>query len=142
MQLHQKKKKKSPETWCFFGGKKGDTSLVDSAENELCIQTSASGIEWSQQEEDGYPAKARFNEAGRNSQGFFLHTQALVSTTTTALFMPRKKLEREVYRAEKKKGGEGEFLSSMDILGEGSSQRLAKKFAAAFVFSRASKRAR
>jgi hypothetical protein len=34
------------------------------------------GIEWSQQEEDGYPEKARFNEAGRNSQGFFLHTQA------------------------------------------------------------------
>jgi hypothetical protein len=54
-----KKNKNSPETWCFFGGKKGDTSLVDSAENELCIQTSASGTEWSRQEEDGYPAKAK-----------------------------------------------------------------------------------
>lgn len=49
---------------------------MDSAEKELCIQKSTSGIEWSQQEEDGYSAKARFNEAGRNSQGFFLHTQA------------------------------------------------------------------
>jgi hypothetical protein len=27
-------------------------------------------LKWSQQEEDGYPAKARFNEAGRNSQRF------------------------------------------------------------------------
>jgi hypothetical protein len=33
------KKINSPETWGFFGGKKGDTCLVDSAENELCIQT-------------------------------------------------------------------------------------------------------
>ncbi len=49
---------------------------MDSAEKELCVQKSTSGIEWSQQEEDGYPAKARFNEAGRNSQGFFLLTQA------------------------------------------------------------------
>jgi hypothetical protein len=37
------------------------------------------------------PSKARFNEAGRNSQGFFLHTQALVSTTTNGIIYAKKK---------------------------------------------------
>jgi len=36
---------------------------------------------------------------------FFTHK--LVTTTTTALFMPRKKLEREVYRGKRKGGGRG-----------------------------------
>jgi hypothetical protein len=111
MQLQKKKKKNPLKLGASSEARKEIQAWWTLQRNELCIQTSASGIEWSQQEEDGYPAKARFNEAGRNSQGFFLHTQALVSTTTTtALFMPRKKLEREAYR-EKKKGGEGEFLS-------------------------------
>jgi hypothetical protein len=42
-------------------------------------------------------------------KGFFLHTQARKYTTTTALFMPRKKLEREVYR-EKEREGKGNFF--------------------------------
>jgi len=54
-----KNNKNSPETWSFFGGKKGDTSLVDSAENELCIQTSASGTEMVSTRRRWLPSKSK-----------------------------------------------------------------------------------
>jgi hypothetical protein len=68
---------------------------------------------------------------------FFTHK--LVSTTTTALFMPRKKLEREVYR-EKEREGKGNVFHQWTYW-VGGLAKDSQKFAAAFVFSRASKRA-
>ncbi len=65
----------------------------------------------SQQEEDGYPAKARFNEAGRNSQGFFLHTQALVSTLQQRHYLCQEKnLKEKLTGGGKKMKGKGNFF--------------------------------